>query len=1021
MVPSFRVLGRLEVSRADGTLVAVGRRKQRALLAVLLLRAGTVVRTAEVTEALWGECPPPSARANLHSYVSELRRVLDSVREAGGTRLAKVAGGYRLDITEGECDALLFASLAARGQQALMEDRPVLAANQLGRALALWRGSPLEDLVDLDWFAPDVARLAEARLTSMEDHAQARLALGEHAVLAAELAGVVAAHPLRERLWAHYLRALYGSGNRTRALNEYATLRSVLRTELGIGPGHELQRLHRQIADDAQPEQSPEQLTVAAVIPAQLPPGVADFTGREEQVRLLHKVLEPGGDPMGLKVAGITGMAGVGKTTLALHVAHSIADAYPGGQLYADLAGTDASPPKPADVLSRFLRAMGVPGPAIPPGTGERGELYRSLLAGRRILVVLDDAASERQVRPLLPGGVGCAVLVTSRRWLPGIACAQWTQLDVLHGDEGVRLLARVLPDSRVDDDPCAAADVVRLCGGLPLAVRIAGARLTSRPRWTVSHLVELLRDEQRRLDRLDISDLGVRASLMLSYYGLTPSARRLFRLISVFNVPDFPGWLATVVSPDAPQSGARDLDLLVDVHLVTMVGIDVAGQVRYRFHDLVRLFARDRVEAEETPEVLREVVGRGLGAWLAVAERLERGLPGTCYAPITGVTVRPDVEHVLADLAAIDPFRWFDAEQATVRALVRQACERGDAQAAFDLAQRMEKYFDVRGMYAEWEATSHLALAACRRSGDVRGETVMLRGLVDVTTWITEDRTTGAMSRLHAEAQHVQELFHQVGEYGGMADAAVMRSWSLTATGRHHDAIEVATTALGWAVRSAHLGGQARAHVALAVALGESGQLTDAVGHLYQALPRARELRNPRWEATVLQFLGIACNRAGQFDAASRYLAESLAISQRHRDTYAEVVSLTAMARLGLCRGDDTARSVAAAALAAARKNRMAHHIADSLSILGELELTVGRTAEAAVYLRESVDLWRTRGWLRFQAQTLVLLGRALGDANREAGLAALSEADELFRRVGDTAQAEVTSRLMTAMQPAA
>ena len=686
----FRVLGRIEVHRPGGELVAVGRRRQRALLAVLLLRAGTVVRTAEIMEALWSEHPPSSARANLHSYVSALRQVLDGVGETARSRLTKTAAGYRLDVAEDECDAMLFDALAAEGRRALANDQPARAADRLGRALALWRGPPLEDLADLDWFALDVTRLAEARLAATEDRAQARLALGEHAALVPELAAAVAAHPLRERLWAHYLRALHGSGARTRALTEYASMRAMLDTELGVEPSRELQELQEQIDQDVRPDLRPG--PYVGTEPAMLPPAVADFTARDEQVRLLHKVLSPGNDAVGLTVAGITGMAGIGKTALALHVAHSVAAAYPGGQLYADLAGTEASPAAPAEVLGRFLQALGVPGPAVPPDPDERAELYRSLLAGRRVLVVLDNAASETQVHPLLPGSADCAVLMTGRRWLHGIAGARWTELDVLRRREGVRLLARILPDSRVDDDPRTAAEVVRLCGGLPLAVRVAGARLTGRPQWTLTHLVALLRDEQSRLDRLDVGDLQVRASLALSYHSLAPPARQLFRRLGAFDVPDFPGWLAAVVSQRPPGPAARDLDDLVDAHLLAVAGIDAAGQERYRFHDLVRFFARDRLAADEPHGVPADVTGWGFGAFLAVAEQLERTLPGPCFAPITGRTTRPDVGHVLAALAGTDPISWFDAEQATVRALIRQACRRGDDEAAFDLAQRMEK-----------------------------------------------------------------------------------------------------------------------------------------------------------------------------------------------------------------------------------------------------------------------------------------------------------------------------------------
>jgi DNA-binding SARP family transcriptional activator/tetratricopeptide (TPR) repeat protein len=1027
----YRLLGTFEVRDPAGALVSVGRRKQRALLAMLVLQAGSVVRGDEMIEALWNGRPPSSARANLHSYVSSLRRMLPNGPE-------KVPGGYRLEVAPGECDVTLFETLAAEGRRSLDEWRHQHAAERLARALGLWRGALLEDLTEFEWFEPYAARLAQARLAAIEDQAEARLALGEHAELTVELAALTAVHPLRERLWATYLRALHRHGERARALDAYRKMRVVLGEELGIEPGPALRELHREIRDDvASAGPGPEQPR-AGVVPALLPAGVADFTGREEEARRLRKLLSPNAPPVALAVVGITGMAGIGKTALAVHVAHQIAAAYPDGQLYANLAGFEPEPAVPADVLGRFLRALGVPSVAVPHDAEERAELYRTLLAGRRVLVVLDNAAGEAQVRPLLPGSPTCAVLLTSRVRLSGLEGVRWSSLEVLPGDDGVRLLERVAGDGRVAGDPAHATSIVDMCGGLPLAVRVAGARLTARPSWSLAHLAELLRDERMRLDRLGSGDLQVRASLALSYTGLTASAQRLLRQLGTFDVPDFPGWLADVLA------GGAELDALVDAHMLTTVGVDQAGQVRYRFHDLVRLFAREQTapaeereqagpaaereqagpatereqagpaaEREHAGDEAREALDRGLGAWLAVAEHFEPQLPGPCFAPIAGRAPRPDVRRVVGELAGVDPLTWFDAEQATLRAAVRQACASGRHEAAYDLVQRMEKYFDVRGMYAEWVATSRPVLAACAAAGNLRGEGVMLRGLIDVETWISSDRTGEAMTRALSEAGRLQEMFRAAGEPAGMADAASMRSVSLTALGRHDEATDAAGEALGWARQAGHLGGQARAHVALAVALGESGRLQPAVESLHQALAHARELGNPRWEATALQFLGIGHSEAGQFDTSERFLAESLAISRRHRDAYTEALTMIAMARLHLRRGDDGARPAAEAALAVAREYRMTHHTADALGILGEIELNSGRHAEAVTYLRDSVALWRTRGWLRFLAGALILLGRALGKVNPVAAGDALCEAEDLAVRVGDRAKAGDARRL--------
>jgi tetratricopeptide (TPR) repeat protein len=914
-----------------------------------------------------------------------------------------------LDLLPGECDTVVFEELAAEGRRDLDAHRYADAAERLARALGLWRGPVLEDLAEHLWIEPYAARLEQTRLAALEDHIEARLRLGQHAEVLGDLVAATAAHPVRERLWGQYMRALANTGRRAQALEAYEKLEALLDAELGVAPSPQLRDLHRQILDGTQPEPARPRS-----VPALLPPAVADFVGRRPELRRLRRLLAGEEAPrVGLTVAGITGMAGVGKTTLALHFAHSIAPAYPDGQLFANLRGAESVPVDSADVLGRFLIALGVHSRAVPADPDERMELYRTLLAGRRVLVVLDNAASEEQVRPLLPGAPTCAVVITSRSRLTGVEGGRWTELTVLAEDDATQLLSGIVDDARIIDSPVHAAMIVRICGGLPLAVRIAGARLSARPGWSAARLVELLRDERCRLDRLKVGDLEVRASLALSYDGLTDPARRLFRQLSQFDVPDFPDWLAAAVLDGPREFAASSLDALVDAHLLTVVGTDPAGQVRYRFHDLVRIFAEERARCDDGPAASALALRRGLGTWLVIAEQMEPRVPGACYAPIRGGALRPPVGWLLDELSATDPLAWFDAEQGALRSAIRQAAQIGDTELAFDLAQRTEKYFDLRGMYAEWEQTNRMVLAACHEAGNRRGEAVMLRGLIDLTTWITTDHGTEAMTRSYTEAVHLLDLFREVGERGGMVDAAVMCSWALTAMGRHDDAISAATEALSWAGDCGHLGGQARAQVALAVAHGECMRLETAAAHLYQALPPARELGNPRYEATVLQFLGIAHREGGQLDLSERFLHESLEICQRYGDTYVEVLSTMALARVYLQRADSQARATATRALSAAREYQMPHHIADSLGILGEVELAAGRPAEAAKYLRESVVIWRTRGWLRFQASALALLGRALFDLDPGAARDSLDEAHRLFIEVGDTVQAEQTAAL--------
>jgi DNA-binding SARP family transcriptional activator len=612
-VATFHVLGPLEVRAADGAPVLIRRRKQRALLALLIVRAGRPVGVDEVIWRLWGDDPPTSARANVHSYVSDLRRLLGRAAPDALPRPERGAGGYLLNVTTDECDALLFEQLIAAGRRDLADGRTHEAAERLGRALELWRGRVLEDVEPYDWVASFAARLDVARLGALEDQVEARLLLGQHRELAVELAELTARHPLRERLWQHYLVALHGVGRRTDALAAYQQLRETLASELGVEPGPAVRELHRGI-------QTGEGVLLDGTRPpAMLPPDVADFTGRSDEVNgLVEQLACDGTRPGGLAIVGVTGMAGVGKTTLAVQAAHRVADTYRDGQLYANLRAAE-----PGEVLGRFLRALGVDSRAVPGSLTERAGMYRTLLARRRVLVVLDNAADEAQVRPLLPGSASCSVLITSRSQLTGLESARWIDLDAFAPDEALRLLSRMMRDGRTHSQPADAAEIVRLCASLPLAIRIAGARLTARPGWRLSRLVALLRSERDRLDQLATGDLAVSASLALSYDDLDPPTRRLFRRLGLLDLPDFTAWLADAVH-DGPADAS--LERLLDSHLLTVDRTDHAGQLRYRFHDLVRLYARSKVE-----EADRSALPMGLGAMLAAAERMTVDVPGPC------------------------------------------------------------------------------------------------------------------------------------------------------------------------------------------------------------------------------------------------------------------------------------------------------------------------------------------------------------------------------------------------------
>ncbi|GAA4704408.1 SARP family transcriptional regulator [Phytohabitans rumicis] len=969
----------------------IPRAQTRGLLALMLLNLGRRVSREAVIEAMWGGTPPSTARSQVHNAVTVIRGRL---AEIGAPEVfASDPSGYELLVEPHQVDAARFDERVRLARDAAARGEAKEAVRLLRGALDLWTGEPLADATG-SFVDAARARLVERRLTAVEDLADLELDLGRAEAIAAELAPLVDAHPMRERLRVRQMTALYRSGRQVEALQTYRVYRNLLAEHEGLDPGREIAELERLILRADSGLATPQ--TVAA--PALLPPDIPDFTGRDAAVDDLRKLLTDGRPAAALAIAGVAGMGGVGKTTLAVHVAHQAAPAYPDGQLYANLRGAEAVPLDAADVLARFLRALGVDSRAIPEDVVERAELYRTRLAGRRVLVVLDNAASEEQVRPLLPGAASCAVLVTSRARLTGVEGARWIDLEVFASGEAIRLLGRVTGDDRVATQPADAAEIVRLCGGLPLAVRVAGARLTARPSWRLAHLAGMLRDERRRLDRLATGDLEVRASLALSYDGLDGATRLLFRRLGLFDVPDFPGWLAGAVL-DGPADAAAHLEALFDAQLLAAAGVDAAGQIRYRFHDLVRLYAQERAEIEDPSQERTHALERGFAAWLGVAERMAAQVPGPCYAAIGGSVPRPPVDWPLDD---VDPLQWFDAERAALLPAVRQACELGLDELAFDLAGRLEKYFDIRGMYADWNAINTLVLGACRRAGNRLGAAVMLRGLIDVVTWNTTPEGGDATTRFHTDAFQLLEMFTELAEPRGMSDAAVMCSWALTAQAAYPEAVDYGTRALRLAEESGHKGGEARAHVALALARGEQLDIVSAIQHLHHALAAARALGNPRYESAVLQFLGIAHREAGDLDASEQRLGESLAISHRYRDNYTKVLTMLALARLHLRRGDPQARSAAESSLALGREYNMTHHVADALGVLGEIELAGGDPERAVAYLEESVAMWRTRGWLSFLAAALVSLGRAYAAAGSPAADGAFAEAQEIATRLG-------------------
>lgn len=710
----FEILGPLRARRGEQP-IQLSAPMPRMLLGVLLTRANTPVPVDLLVDALWAGERDPRAAKKLQLHVHRLRRLLG---DSGRIRFDN--GGYTLRVDPGELDAERFESALAEGTGI---EEPARAVGVLRTALRLWRGDPFSDITDLPLLRAEADRLTERRLTGLAQLYGAELACGHANAIIPELVELAARHPMREQLQGLLMTALYQAGRQAEALEVYHRTRHALVEQLGLEPGNELQRLEHAILTGDPMLEAP---TGPLITPAQLPADITDFTGRRAQLATVAH-LAAAADRVATVLVAITGKAGVGKTTLAVRAAHRLRVQYPDGQLFVDLRA-QAHPLTPADVLARFLRSLGVDRTAIPDDAEERAALYRSRLADRRVLIVLDNAECEAQLRPLLPGTPGCAVLITSRTRLAGLTGARLVDLDIFEADQAVELLARLAGPRRVAMEPAAATEIVRLCGFLPLALRIAGARLGSRRHWPLSRFEADLADEHHRLDKLRLGDLDVRASLALSYQSLDGTAQRAFRLLGLLEVRDFAAWAAAAML-DVSQWRAEELvDNLVDMHLLDVAGNGASGQCRYRFDNLLRAYARELARDQETQANRRTALDRAFGGWLALAEGAARHLTSATFAQTfaAGTCWRPDEATLKAVIS--DPCGWFKVEWPAVAGAVEQAFSVGSGQLGWALGVRLARIFLIRGYYDDWRQVCELMLCGARGAVSGAADAMTLR-----------------------------------------------------------------------------------------------------------------------------------------------------------------------------------------------------------------------------------------------------------------------------------------------------
>jgi DNA-binding SARP family transcriptional activator len=938
----FRILGPLEVwTGRDWTGVSAP--KWRALLASLLLRRGEPVPVDELIDGLWGASPPARASNLVSVYVLRLRRL---IADHSGVVLVTRSPGYQLVAGDEEVDVGRFGLLAAAGREALAANDPRSASRLLGRALGLWRGRALADVPASPAVTAESARLEELRVEALEARIEADLACGHAAAVVPELRRAVDDHPLREGMWALLMRALRDAGRQAEALEAYAQARELIADELGVDPGVALKQVLTDIlsADAASaaitlpgpaagggrpaagtaPHAAPAMPAPGAVpppVPAQLPADIPDFTGRAGQVAEIEGMLagdRPEAGPGAVPVVLLMGSGGLGKTTLAVHVAHQVADLYPDGQLYARLLGA-TQPVSPAEILARFLRDLGMDPARIPVSAEERAGQFRTRLAGKRMLLVLDDARDAAQVQPLLPGSASCGVLITSRGRLPELAGTRVIDLDVLPPPEARALFGRVVGEERVVAEPAATEQVLAACAGLPLAIRIAGARLAARGGWSVQYLADRLADERRRLDELRAGNLAVRASFEVSFTSLPaggPRAdpARAFRMLGLWTGPSITLPAAAALLGEPVADAAEALEILVDGHL-----LDAPAPDRYRFHDLLRVFAADRARAADSDADRREAITRLLAWYLHTTEAAAAIIsPQNTRVPLPPCDARVVPRGFLT---LEDALAWCDSERAGLVSAVSLAAANGLHELAWKLSAASISFFIRRSHWVDWIATHQQGLASARVLGDGAAEAWMLNNL----------GVAYGQQRLAEAVEYFEQalaLYHELGDVRGESRAATNVANAYFDLRDYGKALQTAQRAVTAQRQAGKRYGEGIALGVLGCACRELGRFDEAVASLTEALAIFRSLGDRGTEADSLGDLGEAYLGMGKLGAAIECLAESLRIRREIGDGHGQARSLERLA-LAKRRAGETAVAVGMLSQALALFEAVADHAA--------------------------------------------------------------------------------------------
>ena len=925
-----RLLGPVEIV-VGGQPVEVAKPQRRAVLAALAVDATQPVGTEVLVGRVWGEDPPDSAARTLQAHITRLRRLIErsAVADQDPARLVRRSGGYALDLSADRIDLHRFRLLWGRARRPGTTDGERAAL--LRDALVLWRGQPLTGVAG-DWADRVRATLMQQHVAAAVTWARSETHAGAAAAVVEPLSRLVAAYPLAESLTATLMQALTLTGQKADALACYSMIRHRLVGELGVEPGRELNAVHHAVLSgdlDPQSHRLGGCRGTTDAAPSVLPLDIDDFTGRGPELTHLLSLLST--PPRASVVAGIWGRAGTGKTALAVHAAHLVRDRFPDGQLFLDLGGP--AQPVPARVaIRRAMTGLGVQRGRSTDNLADQVQAYRAHLATRRVLLVLDSVADERSVRPLLPVGSGSAVVITGRHRLVGLESARWIRLAELDDAVAVRLLTTVAGPGRTSGDP-ACRTVVRLCGCLPLAVRIAAARLVANPHWSVGELARRLGSEQQRLDELQVGDLDVRASLAISYHSLDDRARQGFRGLGDLRSADFPAWVPAAVRGWGINETAEVLDRLVDQQMLDVVGRDAAGRARYRLHDLLAVFARE-LSRDHAATTGPDPLVPALTAWLALVDRLEDRL-------LTGT--RSQVRRTTGASTAY-PLGWLPAQRAI---LASDAME--DASAVWELGWSalwsvLTLGFELHAQ-DDWRTTRDVALLASRRVGD------RLSAPAPGEPFLVLPGHHPPWAKLAAEFEQYADGFSALGRPRWQVAALSTLGNLYRAQGRYGEAEATIRRSIDLSAHLGHTGWRVAAHFSL-------GSLQIVTGRLAGALGQFAECRrllgcHPQrlWDAYLLRATAYAHHQHGRHRQAIPLLTRCLPVFRREQDPgwEAHTMLLLASAHLGTGHPEDAVTSAEAS-------RRVFRAEGDVRGEAMALRI-VGRAAAARMDLRRALD----------------------------------------------------------------